>query len=238
MLPYLFILPWILGVIIFQAYPILDSFYHSFTIYDVFQPANWIGIRNYVNLVENSYTRKALLNTLLYVVVSVPGGLAVAGVASERKGARAPAFSHVGDCAGHGACGRRRGGVGLYLESLAGADQQYHGGAGSAVATKLDHRSYYGQVDLHLHDDPGRHRHADLPGRAAERAPGALRRLQNRRRTLAADVLQRNAAAADPLHSVQPIDQPDRRLSVLHRPHVNDRGRSCWRLYLLRAAYL
>ena len=77
MLPYLFILPWILGVIIFQAYPILDSFYHSFTIYDVFQPANWIGIRNYVNLVENSYTRKALLNTLLYVVVSVPGGLVV-----------------------------------------------------------------------------------------------------------------------------------------------------------------
>ena len=48
-LPYLFIFPWILGVIIFQAYPILDSFYHSFTIYDVFQPAKWIGIRNYVN---------------------------------------------------------------------------------------------------------------------------------------------------------------------------------------------
>ena len=76
-LPYLFIFPWILGVIIFQAYPILDSFYHSFTIYDVFQPAKWIGIRNYVNLVENAYTRKALLNTLLYVGVSVPGGLVV-----------------------------------------------------------------------------------------------------------------------------------------------------------------
>ena len=77
MLPFLFILPWILGVLIFQAYPILDSFYHSFTIYDVFQPAKWIGFRNYVNLIENSYTRKALLNTLLYVVISVPGGLVV-----------------------------------------------------------------------------------------------------------------------------------------------------------------
>ena len=76
-LPYIFIFPWILGVLIFQAYPILDSFYHSFTIYDVFQPAKWIGIRNYVNLVENAYTRKALLNTLLYVGVSVPGGLVV-----------------------------------------------------------------------------------------------------------------------------------------------------------------
>lgn len=76
-LPFIFILPWILGVLVFQAYPILDSFYHSFTIYDVFQPAKWIGFRNYVNLIENSYTRKALWNTLLYVAISVPGGLVV-----------------------------------------------------------------------------------------------------------------------------------------------------------------
>ena len=76
-LPFIFILPWILGVLVFQAYPILDSFYHSFTIYDVFQPAKWIGFRNYVNLIENSYTRKALWNTLLYVIISVPGGLVV-----------------------------------------------------------------------------------------------------------------------------------------------------------------
>ena len=77
MLPFLFLLPWFVGVLTFQAYPILDSFYHSFTIYDVFQPAKWIGIRNYVNLAENDYTRKALMNTLLYVGVSVPGGLVV-----------------------------------------------------------------------------------------------------------------------------------------------------------------
>ena len=77
MLPFLFLLPWFVGVLTFQAYPILDSFYHSFTIYDVFQPAKWIGIRNYVNLAENDYTRKALMNTLIYVGVSVPGGLVV-----------------------------------------------------------------------------------------------------------------------------------------------------------------
>ena len=77
MLPFLFLLPWFVGVLTFQAYPILDSFYHSFTIYDVFQPAKWIGVRNYVNLAEHDYTRKALMNTLLYVVVSVPGGLVV-----------------------------------------------------------------------------------------------------------------------------------------------------------------
>ncbi len=77
MMPFLFILPWILGVLLFQAYPILDSLYHSFTIYDVFQPARWVGLRNYRNLIDNSYTRNALMNTLLYVVVSVPGGLIV-----------------------------------------------------------------------------------------------------------------------------------------------------------------
>lgn len=58
------------GVISFQAYPILNSFYHSFTIYDVSQPAKWIGLHKYRNLMENRYTRKALL----YVVVSVPRG--------------------------------------------------------------------------------------------------------------------------------------------------------------------
>ncbi len=77
LLPFLFLLPWFVGVLTFQAYPILDSFYHSFTIYDVFQPAKWIGFRNYVNLADNDYTRKALMNTLLYVAVSVPGGLVV-----------------------------------------------------------------------------------------------------------------------------------------------------------------
>ena len=77
LLPFIFIFPWIVGVILFQAYPILDSLYHSFTIYDVFQPAKWTGLRNYRNLIENSYTRKALMNTLLYVAVSVPGGLIV-----------------------------------------------------------------------------------------------------------------------------------------------------------------
>ena len=77
MLPYVFILPWILGVLLFQAYPILDAFYHSFTVYDVFQPAKWVGLRNYRNLLENSHTRMALQNTLLYVAVSVPGGLVV-----------------------------------------------------------------------------------------------------------------------------------------------------------------
>ncbi len=76
-MPSLFITPWILGVILFQAYPILDSLYHSFTFYDVFQPSKWIGLLNYRNLIDNSYTRNALLNALLYVVVSVPGGLVV-----------------------------------------------------------------------------------------------------------------------------------------------------------------
>ncbi|MEM7134367.1 MAG: sugar ABC transporter permease [Chloroflexota bacterium] len=76
-MPFLFILPWIIGVVTMQAYPILDSLYHSFTIYDVFQPPVWIGLNNYINLIENAYTRKALLNTLLYVSLSVPGGLIV-----------------------------------------------------------------------------------------------------------------------------------------------------------------
>jgi multiple sugar transport system permease protein len=74
-LPYLFLLPWFLGVITMQGYPILDSLYHSFTSYDVFNPAIWVGLANYKSLLQLDLTRRALMNTALYVLVAVPGGL-------------------------------------------------------------------------------------------------------------------------------------------------------------------
>lgn len=75
--PYFFIAPWVLGVLIFFAYPILASFYFSFHNYDVLRPPVWVGLRNYIDLVQNAYSRQALGNTLTYVIVAVPCGLLV-----------------------------------------------------------------------------------------------------------------------------------------------------------------
>lgn len=44
---YLFALPWILGLIIFWAGPILVSFYYSFTDYNVIDAPKFVGIGNY-----------------------------------------------------------------------------------------------------------------------------------------------------------------------------------------------
>ncbi len=44
---YVFLLPWLLGLLLFWAGPILASFYFSFTRYDVMSPPAFIGLENY-----------------------------------------------------------------------------------------------------------------------------------------------------------------------------------------------
>ena len=43
---YALITPWLVGFLIWTAYPILASFYLSFTDYNVLQAPQWIGLRN------------------------------------------------------------------------------------------------------------------------------------------------------------------------------------------------
>ena len=44
---YLYLLPWLLGLLIFWVGPIIASFYFSFTKYDVLTPPQWIWLENY-----------------------------------------------------------------------------------------------------------------------------------------------------------------------------------------------
>jgi ABC-type sugar transport system permease subunit len=45
---FLFLLPNLLGFLIFFAFPLALSFYYSFTDYNLFQPPNFIGLQNYI----------------------------------------------------------------------------------------------------------------------------------------------------------------------------------------------
>jgi multiple sugar transport system permease protein len=76
-IPFLFITPWMLGVLIYYAYPLLASLYFSFTYYDVLRPPVWAGLANYRELLNNVYFHLALSNTLIYVAVAVPLALFV-----------------------------------------------------------------------------------------------------------------------------------------------------------------
>ena len=74
-----FALPWIIGFCWFQLYPIAASLYYSFTSYNIMRPPIFVGLANYQNLFGNDELfLKALTNTAIFTLVSVPLGLAVA----------------------------------------------------------------------------------------------------------------------------------------------------------------
>ncbi len=74
----LFISPWIVGFLIFGAYPIVMAVYYSFCDYDVLRDAVWVGPLNYQDMVTDDVFWKSLYNTLFYTVVSVPLSLTLA----------------------------------------------------------------------------------------------------------------------------------------------------------------
>jgi multiple sugar transport system permease protein len=80
---YLFLLPWLLGLIIFWLGPIIASAIYSLTEYDVLSPPKWIGLENYVRAFSaDKQFWPSLWRTLYFSVSVVPlrlvGSLALA----------------------------------------------------------------------------------------------------------------------------------------------------------------
>jgi len=74
---YLFMLPWLIGLVVFWIGPIIASFYLSFTTYDVMSPPSFIGLANYHKaFFEDELFWPSLLRTFEYSLVVVPVGLA------------------------------------------------------------------------------------------------------------------------------------------------------------------
>ncbi|MEG2673243.1 MAG: sugar ABC transporter permease [Ruthenibacterium sp.] len=75
---YAFLLPWLVGLVLFTAYPFLNSLYLSFTDATVAK-ASFIGLHNYIELLtDDGRFIKSLINTTKYAVISVPLKLAFA----------------------------------------------------------------------------------------------------------------------------------------------------------------
>ena len=68
----LFLLPWTIGFLVFTLYPMVASFYYSFTIYHPRSPNEWIGMQNYVDLLHDKLFWQSLYNTLYMVAIGVP----------------------------------------------------------------------------------------------------------------------------------------------------------------------
>ncbi|WP_369124126.1 carbohydrate ABC transporter permease [Jiangella anatolica] len=68
----LFISPWIIGFLIFTAWPIIYSGYLSLTDYDVINSPNFVGLENYEELFRDPKIATALWNTFIFTVIQVP----------------------------------------------------------------------------------------------------------------------------------------------------------------------
>jgi len=73
---YLFITPWLLGLVFFVAGPILASLVLSFTKYDILSPPQFVGLDNYYKaFFKDAQFWPSLARTFYYAVVMVPLGL-------------------------------------------------------------------------------------------------------------------------------------------------------------------
>lgn len=72
-LGFMFVLPFVLGVLLFKAFPFVMSFALSFTQYDLIDPPEWVGLRNYEEMLGGDpLFRKSLGVTLTFALLAVP----------------------------------------------------------------------------------------------------------------------------------------------------------------------
>jgi multiple sugar transport system permease protein len=75
---YLFILPNLIGVLVFLAFPVVFALYMSFTDWDVLTEANFVGLDNYRTLfMDDPLFWTSLWNSTYYVLLTVPSSIII-----------------------------------------------------------------------------------------------------------------------------------------------------------------
>ena len=70
---YAFMLPWLIGFLVFTVYPLIASVIYSFTSYNLVQNPPFVGLKNYVTIfTDDPDFYPCLLRTLRYVLISIP----------------------------------------------------------------------------------------------------------------------------------------------------------------------
>ena len=71
--PWLFLIPTLLGLIVFRLGPIIGSFFLSFTDWDIIKKPRFLGLGNYKELFTNPSFIQVLFNTLSFALIYVVG---------------------------------------------------------------------------------------------------------------------------------------------------------------------
>lgn len=72
---WIFILPWVIGFILFRGGPIIASLVLSFTNYNVASPPEWAALDNFTRLFNDRIFLKSLQVSVYYTFLSVPLGI-------------------------------------------------------------------------------------------------------------------------------------------------------------------
>ena len=68
----IYLIPWIIGFVVFKAIPFGQSLYYSFTDMNFFNGIHQYGVMNYVTAFSDAKITKALITTFKYAFVTVP----------------------------------------------------------------------------------------------------------------------------------------------------------------------
>lgn len=71
--PWLFLLPALIGLIVFRLGPIISALIISFTDWDILKKADFIGFSNYIELFKDAASYKVFWNTIIFSTVYVVG---------------------------------------------------------------------------------------------------------------------------------------------------------------------
>jgi multiple sugar transport system permease protein len=71
---YLLIAPWLVGLLLFQAGPIVGAFLLSFADWPLPQPPQFVGVQHFRTLLDDPLFGRTLLNTAYYALGAVPAG--------------------------------------------------------------------------------------------------------------------------------------------------------------------
>ncbi len=70
---YMFLLPNLIGFVVFIAIPIIMGFVISLTNYNGFKQFDFVGFSNYIRMFQDEYFLVSLWHNILYTLVTVPG---------------------------------------------------------------------------------------------------------------------------------------------------------------------
>ena len=69
---FVFVLPWLIGFLLFKVYPFASSLYYSFTNYDMFSGISKYGMMNYNKIFTDEDILRAFKVTFKYAIFDVP----------------------------------------------------------------------------------------------------------------------------------------------------------------------